>query len=139
MRLVLLGPPGCGKGTQAARLMAHFGIPQLSTGEMLREAVATKTPIGRRAEAVMEGGGLVSDDIVVDLVADRIDRKDVARGFILDGFPRTVAQADAFGALMSKKRLGLDAVIELQVDEALRSYEDASLRRFGERSVGQKG
>jgi adenylate kinase len=91
-RLVLLGPPGSGKGTQAARLMAHFGIPQLSTGEMLREAVATKTPIGRRAEAVMEGGGLVSDDIVVDLVADRIDRKDVARGFILDGFPRTVAQ-----------------------------------------------
>ena len=119
MRLVLLGAPGSGKGTQAARLMAHFGIPQLSTGEMLRDAVATKTPIGRRAEGVMEGGGLVSDDIVVDLVADRIDRKDVARGFILDGFPRTVAQAEAFGALMSKNGLGLDAVIELQVDEAL--------------------
>jgi len=84
MRLILLGPPGCGKGTQAARLMARFGIPQLSTGEMLREAVAAKTPIGSRAEAVMERGGLVSDDIVVDLVADRIDREDVARGFILD-------------------------------------------------------
>src|SRR6478672_1152337 len=119
MRLILLGPPGCGKGTQAARLTARFGIPQLSTGEMLREAVAAKTPIGSRAEAVMVGGGLVSDDIVVDLVADRINYKDVARGFILDGFPRTVAQAEAFGALMSKKGLGLDAVIELQVDEAL--------------------
>ena len=119
MRLVLLGPPGCGKGTQAARLMARFGIPQLSTGEMLREAVAAKTPIGSRAKAVMEGGGLVPDDIVVDLVADRINYKDVARGFILDGFPRTVAQAEAFGALMAKKGLGLDAVIELQVDEAL--------------------
>ena len=119
MRLVLLGPPGCGKGTQAARLMARFGIPQLSTGEMLREAVAAKTPIGSRAKAVMEGGGLVPDDIVVDLVADRINYKDVARGFILDGFPRTVAQAEAFGALMAEKGLGLDAVIELQVDEAL--------------------
>ena len=84
MRLVLLGPPGCGKGTQATRLMARFGIPQLSTGEMLREAVAAKTPIGSRAEAVMERGGLVSDEVVVDLVADRIDREDVARGFILD-------------------------------------------------------
>ena len=119
MRLVLLGPPGCGKGTQAARLMARFGIPQLSTGEMLREAVAATTPIGSRAEAVMERGGLVPDDIVVDLVADRIDCKDVARGFILDGFPRTVAQAETFGALMTEKGLELDAVIELQVDEAL--------------------
>ena len=88
MRLILLGPPGCGKGTQAARLTARFGIPQLSTGEMLREAVAAKTPIGSRAEAVMAGGGLVSDDIVVDLVADRIDREDVARGFILDSRAR---------------------------------------------------
>ena len=86
---------------------------------MLREAVAAKTPIGSRAKAVMEGGGLVPDDIVVDLVADRINYKDVARGFILDGFPRTVAQAEAFGALMAAKGLGLDAVIELQVDEAL--------------------
>ena len=84
MRLVLLGPPGCGKGTQATRLMARFGIPQLSTGELLRGAVAAKTPIGSRAEPVMEGGGLVSDEVVVDLVADRIDREDVARGFILD-------------------------------------------------------
>ena len=139
MRLILLGPPGCGKGTQAARLTARFGIPQLSTGEMLRGAVAAKTRIGSQAEAVMEGGGLVSDDIVVAVAADRIDRKDAARGFILDGFPRTLAQAEAFDALMSKKGLGLDAVIELQADEALRSYEDASLRRFGERSVGQKG
>ena len=118
MRLILLGPQ-VWQGNPGRAFDRWFGIPQLSTGEMLREAVAAKTPIGSRAEAVMERGGLVSDDIVVDLVADRIDRKDVARGFILDGFPRTVAQAEAFGALISKKGLGLDAVIELQVDEAL--------------------
>jgi adenylate kinase len=117
MRLILLGPPGAGKGTQAQRLVQRHGIVQLSTGEMLRAAVKAKTPIGRKAEAIMARGELVPDDVVVAIVSDRIDEADARRGFILDGFPRTVAQAEALERLLTEKRLRLDAVVELKVDE----------------------
>ncbi len=118
MRLVLLGPPGAGKGTQAARLMAEFGILQLSTGDMLRAAVKAQTPVGREADAIMKAGKLVPDEIVIKLIGDRIEEADASRGFILDGFPRTVAQASALEALLAEKAMRLDAVIELSVDEA---------------------
>src|SRR5450631_2823071 len=118
MRLILLGPPGSGKGTQAQRLVQRHGIVQLSTGEMLRAAVAAQTPVGLKAKDIMASGGLVPDDVVVGIISDRIDQSDARNGFILDGFPRTVPQAEALDGLLKKKRLTLDAVIELRVNES---------------------
>jgi adenylate kinase len=117
MRLVLLGPPGAGKGTQSARLVEKLGIPQLSTGDMLRAAVAAGTPIGLKAKAIMDAGQLVPDEVVIGIIDQRIDAPDCANGFILDGFPRTVAQAEALRELLARKGIGLDAVVELVVDE----------------------
>ncbi|GGE47476.1 adenylate kinase [Agaricicola taiwanensis] len=129
MRLIFLGPPGAGKGTQSQRLVTRFDIPQLSTGDMLRAAVASGSEIGRKAKAVMDAGGLVSDEIVVGIVADRIEEADARRGFILDGFPRTVGQADALERMLKEKGLTLDAVIELKVDE------DALIGRIEKRAA----
>jgi adenylate kinase len=118
-RLIFMGPPGGGKGTQAQRLQDKFGIVQLSTGDMLRAAVAAGTEVGQRAKAVMDAGKLVSDDIVIGIIDERLDQADTANGFILDGFPRTVAQAEALDGLLERKRMGLDAVFELRVPDAL--------------------
>ena len=118
MRLILLGPPGSGKGTQAQRLVQRYGIVQLSTGEMLRAAVAAETPVGLKAKDLMANGQLVPDDIVVGIISDRIDLPDAAKGFVLDGFPRTVPQAEALDELLKKKHLRLDAVVELRVNES---------------------
>src|ERR1700716_3594955 len=136
MRLILLGPPGSGKGTQAQRLVQRYGIAQLSTGEMLRAAVAAQTPVGLKAKDIMASGGLVPDDIVVGIISDRLDQPDAAKGFILDGFPRTVPQAEALDKLLKKKHMRLDAVIELRVNESalLQRVENrvAEMRARGE-------
>jgi adenylate kinase len=118
MRLILLGPPGSGKGTQAQRLVQKHGIVQLSTGEMLRAAVAAGTPVGLQAKEIMANGGLVPDEVVVDIISDRLDQPDAKKGFILDGFPRTVPQAAALDELLRKKHLKLEAVVELRVNES---------------------
>jgi adenylate kinase len=118
MRLILLGPPGSGKGTQAQRLTHHYGIVQLSTGDMLRAAVAAQTPVGLKAKDIMAAGHLVPDDLVIGIISDRLDQPDAANGFILDGFPRTVPQAEALDQLLKKKRIVLNAVIELRVNES---------------------
>ncbi|MAU21267.1 MAG: adenylate kinase [Martelella sp.] len=118
MRLILLGPPGAGKGTQAQRIVARHGIPQLSTGDMLRAAVAAGTEVGKRAKALMDAGELVPDDVVNAIVSDRIEQADCAGGFILDGYPRTLVQADAVDAMLSEKGLSLDVAIELAVDDS---------------------
>jgi adenylate kinase len=117
MNLILLGPPGAGKGTQAQALATRRGIPQLSTGDMLRAAVKAGTPIGKKAEAVMKAGGLVSDELVIGIIADRIEQADCANGFILDGFPRTLVQAAALDTLLEQKKKTLDLVIEFKVDD----------------------
>ncbi len=136
MRLIFLGPPGAGKGTQAARIVAKHGIPQLSTGDMLRAAVAAGTPVGQKAKAVMDAGGLVSDEIVIGIVADRIEEQDAKKGFILDGFPRTLAQAEALDRMLESKGLKLDAVLELKVDQD--KLVDRIVRRAEEaRAAGQ--
>lgn len=127
MRIVLLGPPGAGKGTQAKGLVEKYGIVQLSTGDMLRAAVAAGTPIGLKAKDIMARGELVPDEVVVGIVSDRVDQPDARNGFILDGFPRTVPQAEALDRMLAKKKLRLDAVVELKVDP------DILVRRIGNR------
>ncbi|GEP01760.1 adenylate kinase [Methylobacterium haplocladii] len=117
MRIILLGPPGAGKGTQSERITHAFDVPQLSTGDMLRAAVAAGTPVGLEAKSIMESGGLVPDAVVVGIVADRVEEPDAKNGFILDGFPRTVEQAKALDAMLKEKGLDLDTVIEFVVDE----------------------
>src|ERR1700759_3282814 len=118
MRIILLGPPGSGKGTEAQRLVQRYGIVQLSTGEMLRAAVAAATPVGLKAKDIMASGGLVPDEVVVGIISDRIEQPDAKKGFILDGFPRTVPQAEALDNLLKHKHMKLDAVVELRVNES---------------------
>ena len=136
MRLILLGPPGAGKGTQAQRLVQKYGIVQLSTGEMLRAAVAAQTPVGLQAKEIMANGGLVPDEIVIGIISDRLDQPDMTKGFILDGFPRTVPQAAALDELLKKKHIKLDTVVELRVNESalLQRVENrvAEMRARGE-------
>lgn len=132
MRLILLGPPGAGKGTQALRLVGKYGIVQLSTGDMLRAAIKAGTPIGRQVQEIMAKGRLAPDGVVVDIVGQRIEQPDARKGFILDGFPRTVSQALALDRMLAARGLSLDAVIELQVDE------DALVKRIENRIAEMK-
>jgi len=117
VRVIFLGPPGAGKGTQARELSREWGVPQIATGEMLRDAVAAGTPLGREAKRVMDSGGLVPDDVMIGLIAERLRQPDAARGFILDGFPRTIAQAEALDRLLKDLGHSLDAVLYFQVSE----------------------
>lgn len=117
MRLILIGPPGAGKGTQAQFLISRYGIPQLSTGDILRSAIAAKTPMGLAAKEIMDRGDLVSDDIVNGIVSERLDQPDCQAGFILDGFPRTIPQAEALEQMLAEKGVKLDAVVEIRADE----------------------
>lgn len=116
MKLILLGPPGAGKGTQAAKIVERYGIPQVSTGDMLRAAVRSQTPMGLKAKVAMDAGELVTDEVVIGIVSERIQLQDCGQGFILDGFPRTLAQADALRMTLSTLGKDLDAVVSLQVD-----------------------
>ncbi len=136
MRLILVGPPGAGKGTQATRLVEKYGIPQLSTGDMLRAAVAAQTPVGLQAKEVMDAGGLVSDEIVVGIIRDRIAEDDARKGFILDGFPRTVAQAEALDEMLQVSNLKIESVLELRVDQT--KLVDRIIKRADEaKAAGQ--
>lgn len=119
MIVIFLGPPGAGKGTQAAHIVERYGIPQLSTGDMLRAAAAAQTPVGVKAKEIMDAGNLVSDDIVGAIVSDRIEEPDCANGFLLDGFPRTLVQAEMLDEILAGKGLSVDVVIELKVDETV--------------------
>ncbi len=130
MRLILLGPPGAGKGTQASRISQDLGIPQLSTGDMLRAAIASGVQIGQKVSSIMARGELVPDDIVVQIIADRIIKSDCMNGFILDGFPRTTSQAETLNLMLEDKKLSLDVVIQLSVDK--NALVDRILRRAQE-------
>ena len=136
MKLIFLGPPGAGKGTQAQRIEEAFDIRQLSTGDMLRAAVAAETEIGKQAKDIMARGDLVPNEVVVGIISDRIDEADCANGFILDGFPRNVAQAEALDAMLADKEMALDAVVELAVDPEV--LIDRILKRAAESANGPR-
>jgi len=134
MRIVLMGAPGSGKGTQSQRLVERYGIPQISTGDLLRGALARGTEYGRRAKAAMDAGALVADEIVLGIIRERLAERDAAQGFVLDGFPRNLAQAEALGAMLAAIRAPLDAVIQFEVD-----YAEIIRRISGRRSCQQCG